>query len=163
MKANEIKKQVSEQLEALQIVMRINKLKKVHQRLRVIQLYLEGKEEREIAEKLDFSRKWVRSLIKQYHEKGLSEYARHKYGGNRRNMSEEEEIAILSKFEEESSSGKLVVATTIKKAFDEKLGRDTGSGYIYMLLKRHKSRKLQPRPCHPKKANDVVIEATKKN
>ena len=163
MKSKEIKKeQIASELEELLLMMHTNKLKQVDKRLRVIKMYVEGKTQSEIANKLDYTRDWVRRLIKQYQEKGLAEYARHKYGGNHRNMSEEDEIALLSQFEEASNSGNLVVANTIKKAFDEKLGRDTGSGYIYMLLKRHKARKLAPRPVHPKKASDAVIDTAKK-
>ena len=139
-----------------------NKLKRVDKRLHVIRLYLEGVSQSRIAKKMGFSREWVCKLIKSYHSKGLEEYARHKYGGNRRNMSEESEREILSQFEDDSNSGKLVIAKTIKKAFDEKLGKDTGRGYIYMLLKRHKARKIAPRTAHPKKANDEDIDASKK-
>lgn len=166
MRAYEIREQQkahrAEQLEIIQMIMEANKLKRVDKRLRVIKMYLDGKTKAEIAQKLDFTQDWVHRLIKQYHEKGIEEYARHKYGGNHRNMSKEEESALLSQFEDESNSGKLVVANTIKKAFDEKLGRDTGSGYIYMLLKRHKARKLAPRTVHPKKANDADIDTAKK-
>jgi transposase len=162
MKAKEIKEQLAMSYETLMQVIMKNKLKRVDKRLQVIRLYLEGKSQGEIAKKLDFTRVWVCNLIKEYHREGLAEYSRHKYGGNRRNMSEEAENEILSQFEEDSSSGKLVVAKTIKKAFDEKLGRDTGRGYIYMLLKRHKARKIAPRTVHPKKASDEVIETSKK-
>ncbi len=147
--------------EVLRLIAR-NKLKRVDKRLQVIKLHLEGKKQQEIGEKLGYTREWVNRLIKGYREKGLEEYARHKYGGNHRSMSEEEEIEILQQFEEESRKGELVIANTIKKAFDEKLGRDTGNGYIYMLLKRHKMRKVVPRSSHPKKASEEVIEASKK-
>jgi transposase len=162
MLANEINRQIALQLEEVNILIKLNKLKRVDRRLRVIKLYLEGQKQSEIGKKTDYSRVWVCNLIKEYHEKGLPEYARHKYGGNRRNMSVEEEIEILSQFEDASNSGELVVANTIKKKFDEKLGRDTGRGYIYMLLKRHKARKLAPRTVHPKKAGTEAIEASKK-
>ncbi len=54
------------------------------------------------------------------------------------------------------------LANSIKKAFDKKRGKDTGRGYVYMLLKRHKVRKVMPRTAHPKKATEEVIEASKK-
>jgi transposase len=139
-----------------------NKLKRVDKRLQVIKLHLEGNKQQEIADKLGYSREWVNRLIKEYLEKGLQEYARHKYGGNHRSMSVEEEAEILKQFEEEAEKGTLVIANSIKKAFDEKLGKDTGRGYIYMLLKRHKIRKVMPRSSHPKKASDEAIEASKK-
>jgi len=56
----------------------------------------------------------------------------------------------------------VIVAKDIKKAFDEKLGRDTGRGYIYMVLERNGWRKIMPRSKHPKKADDATIEASKK-
>ena len=46
--------------------------------------------------------------------------------------------------------------------FDEKLGKDTGRVYIYMLLERHGWRKIMPRSKHPQKASDEAIEASKK-
>ena len=162
MKSKEVTRQTAERLEELKMLIKLNKLKRVDRRLRVIKLYMEGNKQSEIAKKLDYSRAWVCNLIKEYHEKGLMEYARHKYGGNHRNMSVEEEIELLSQFETASNSGELVVAKTIKMKFDEKLGRDTGRGYIYMLLKRHEARKLAPRTTHPKKASDEEIEASKK-
>jgi transposase len=139
-----------------------NKLKRVDKRLQVIKLHLEGNKQQEIADKLGYSREWVNRLIKEYRKKGLEEYARHNYGGNHRSMSVEEEAEILKQFEEEAEKGTLVIANSIKKAFDEKLGKDTGRGYIYMLLKRHKMRKVMPRSSHPKKAADEVVYASKK-
>ena len=159
---HKINMQIALRLEEVNALIKLNKLKRVDRRLRVIKLYLEGKKQSEIGKKMDYSRAWVCKLIKEYHEAGLTEYARHKYGGNRRNMSMEEEIELLSQFEEASSIGELVVAKTIKKEFDKKLGRDTGRGYIYMLLKRHKARKLAPRTAHPKKASSEEIENSKK-
>ncbi len=143
-------------------MIRENKLKQVDRRLQVIRLHLEGKKQQEIADKLGYRREWVNRLIKEYREKGLEEYAPHKYGGNNRAMSVEEETEILRRFEEESKNGTLIIANSIKKAFDEKRGKDTGRGYVYMLLKRHKARKVMPRTAHPKKASEEEIEASKK-
>ena len=151
-----------QEIEMVEAYIKANKLKRVDRRLQVIKLYLMGKKHQEIADKLNFSREWVCKLCNEYRQKGLVEYARHKYGGNNRAMTIEEEEAILAQFEEEASKGKLVVANTIKKAFDEKRGKQTGSGYIYMLLKRHKARKIMPRTAHPQKASEAEIEASKK-
>lgn len=143
-------------------LIKANKLKRVDRRLQVIKLHLEGKNQQEIADKLDYRREWVNRLLKDYREKGLYEYARHKYGGNHRAMSIEEEIEILNQFEDESENGTLVIANTVKKAFDEKRGKDTGRSYVYTLLKRHNFRKVMPRTSHPKKASDETIDASKK-
>ena len=77
-------------------------------------------------------------------------------------MSEAEEEEILAEFREQAEAGQIVEVKEIKQAFDEKLGRDTGTGYIYMLLERHEWRKVMPRSRHPKKADEETIAATKK-
>ena len=59
-------------------------------------------------------------------------------------------------------AGQEVTAKEIKAAFDEVRGKNTGSGYIYMLLKRHGWRKVMPRSKHPKAANEEACEASKK-
>ena len=125
-------------------------------------LRYEGYDNQTIAERLDISSTRVTHLIGEYFKNGLEEYTRKKYGGNHRNMSVEEENEILEGFRAKAAAGQIVTAAEIKKAFDKKLGRDTGRGYIYMLLDRHEWRKVMARPRHPKKANDETIEASKK-
>ena len=125
-------------------------------------LRYEGKSNPEIAAKLDISTDRLSHLISEYKRVGLEEYVRVKYTGNHRNMSYEEEQEILDRFQEAAKAGQVITVKEIKAAFDEKLGRDTGRGYIYMLLKRHRWRKLKPRSRHPKKASDEEIAASKK-
>ena len=79
-----------------------------------------------------------------------------------RSLSEAEENEILAQFEKMAEEGHIVTAQDIKKVFDERIGKDTGRGYIYMLLKRHGWRKVMPRAKHPKKADEEVIQASKK-
>lgn len=95
--------------------------------------------------------------------KGIEEYSGLRYAGNHRSLSLEEEDEILDTFKKDAEKGKIVSAWEIKKAFDEKLGRDTGRGYIYMLLARHGWRKLMPRSKHPNKASDEEIDSSKKS
>ena len=136
--------------------------KRISKRLRVLMLRYEGKSNPEIAAKLDTSTDRLSHLISEYKRVGLEEYVRVKYTGNHRNMSYEEEQEILDRFQEAAKAGQVITVKEIKAAFDEKLGRDTGRGYIYMLLKRHRWRKLKPRSRHPKKASDEEIAASKK-
>jgi hypothetical protein len=76
-------------------------------------------------------------------------------------MSYAEEQAILDSFSEKAQLGQLTNVQEIKAAFDAKLGRDTGRGYIYMLLKRHGWRRVKPRPKHPKAASAEACDASK--
>jgi transposase len=139
-----------------------NRNKRVERRLQVIILRYEGKKDREIAEKLDYSRKRVSLLCAEFKRVGLDEYARHKYGGNNQCLTNTQEQEILDGFAEKAAKGEIVTAQKTKAAFDEKRGKDTGRGYIYMLLKRHKWRMVMPRGRHPKKASEADIEASKK-
>ena len=136
--------------------------KRISKRLKVLMLRYEGKSNPEISEKLDISTDRISHLISEFKRVGLEEYVRVKYPGNHRSMSYEEEEALLERFRDASESGQVITVKEIKAAFDEKIGKDTGSGYIYMLLERHGWRKLKPRPRHPGKASDEEIAASKK-
>jgi len=146
----------------LEMMIKANHLKRVDKRLGVIKLHLEGMKNSEIARKTGYSRARVGQLIKEYNEQGLMEFARHKYGGNRQALTYAQEAAILKEFDELMAKGEVVTVAKIKKKFDEVRGKDTGRGYIYMLLKRHGVRLVVPRGSHPKKANETSIEASKK-
>ena len=136
--------------------------KQISRRLRILMLRYDGLSNSEIAEKVGLCSVRVSQIVSEYKKNGLSAFVQKKYGGNHRNMSESEEREILKEFEEDAAKGTVVIAREIKRAFDGKLGRDTGRGYIYMLLKRHNWRKVMPRSKHPKKANKEAIEASKK-
>ena len=151
-----------EEYEAIKKAEKATTNKRVSQRLKVLMLRYEGKSNPEISEKLDLSTDRISHLISEFKRKGLEEYIRNKYEGNHHNMSYEEEEQILKRFEAKAAAGQVITVKEIKAAFDEKLGRDTGRGYIYMLLARHGWRKVKPRPKHPKGASDEEIAASKK-
>ena len=136
--------------------------KRLSRQLKVLMLRYEGKSNPEIAEKLDISTDRISHLVSQFKRDGLEEFMRVKYTGHNWNMSYEEEQAILDRFTEEAEAGQIITVKEIKRAFEEKLRRDTGRGYIYMLLARHKWRKVKPRPKHPERASDKEITASKK-
>ena len=134
----------------------------VSQRLRILMMRYEGYKVREIAEITGMRINSISQMCRRYREQGLERFIENKYGGNRRALTEEQENAILSRFEKAAEAGQEVTATQIKAAFDEVRGKDTGRGYIYMLLERHGWRKVMPRSRHPKAANEEACEASKK-
>ena len=136
--------------------------KRVSKKLSILLLRFSGKSLAETAKQMNCSISTVRRLIAEYHRDGLAEYMRSKYAGNHRSLSIEEENEILSSFEKKADAGQIITVQDIKRAFDERIGKNTGRGYIYMLLKRHGWRKVMPRARHPKKADDEAIEASKK-
>lgn len=136
--------------------------KRVSKKLSILLLRFSGKSLAETAKQMNCSISTVRRLITEYHRDGLAEYMRSKYAGNHRSLRIEEENEILSSFKKKADAGQIITVQDIKRAFDERIGKDTGRGYIYMLLKRHGWRKVMPRARHPKKADDEAIKASKK-
>jgi transposase len=153
---------ITEEYEAVKEAEKATTLKRVSNRLKVIMLRYEGLKDWEIGEKLGYSRKRISQLCAEFKKVGLEEYARHKYGGNHKALSDEEEELIISEFEKRAEAGQLVTVQDIKQAFDQRRGKDTGRGYIYEVLKRHGYRKIMPRSKHPNSATPEAIDASKK-
>ena len=136
--------------------------KRTSKKLSILLVRFSGKTIEETAKQMMCSESTVKRITAEYLANGLEEVTRNKYKANHRSLSEEEENEILAAFEKKSEAGQIVTVQEIKKAFDERIGKDTGRGYIYMLLDRHGWRKVMPRSKHPKKASDEAIEASKK-
>ena len=151
-----------EQYAEIKAARRANRDKRIEKRLEVLQLRCEGKSQQEIVEKTGFHRSYVCSLIKQYFEEGLRSVSESHLGGNRRNMSFEEEKEFLKQFKQKAAQGQMLDIHEIKEAYIAKVGHRIGRGQIYRVLHRHGWRKIMPRSKHPKKASEEVIEASKK-
>ena len=151
-----------EEYEAIKAAEKGTKDKNISRRLRVLMMRYEGKKVKEIAEITGMRINSISEMCRRYREQGLERFIAKKYGGNHRSLSEEQEREILERFEKAAKAGQVVSAQEIKRAFDEVRGKDTGRGYIYMLLERHGWRKVMPRSRHPKAANEEACEASKK-
>ena len=136
--------------------------KQQDKRLEVLELRCKGMTQKEIAEKTGYHRSHVSNLLKKYFEEGLSSIAEKHYSGNRRNLSYEEEEAILAPFREKANRGEVVEVSAIETAYRDAVGHSIGGGQIYYVLHRHGWRKVMPRSRHPKKASEEVIETSKK-
>jgi len=116
---------------------------------------------KEIGEIALYSESRVWSIHAEYRQNGIQGLEDKRGGRYRENMSIEDEQALLNTFEEESNSGKLVVASKIKLAYEEKVGREVAETTIYRMLDRHGFRKIVPYKRHPK-ANKEEQDAFKK-
>lgn len=150
------------QHEEIKEARRANKDKRIEKRLEVLELRCEGKSQKEIVDKTGFHRSYVCSLIKKYFEEGLQAVVESHYGGNRRNMSFEEEAEFLEQFRHRSEQGQMLDIHEIENKYREKVGHDIGHAQVYCVLQRHGWRKIMPRSKHPKKASEKVIETSKK-
>lgn len=151
-----------EEYKELYRIEKATKDKKISQRLRVVMMRYEGKKVREIAEALDLNQQSISRICARYRKEGVEEFARNKYTSHHRYLSKEEESEILERFLKEANAGKVVSIEEIRKAFDEVIGHKTPNSFIYKVLKRHKWRKVMPRPRHPKAADEEACEASKK-
>jgi transposase len=128
----------------------------------MLMLRYEGYKVEEIAKMYGTRTEWISQVCRKYREQGLEEFIRNKYKTHHRALTDTEEDAILAPFEKAAEAGQVVTVKEIKAAFDKVRGKDTGRGYIYMLLKRHGWRKVMPRSKHPKAANEEACDASKK-
>lgn len=152
----------TEEVDQIRNARKANKSKQVERRLRVLEMMSEGYKNRDIAEATGYHEAYLRQLVSKYREGGLGALTDNHYPGNHRNLSNEEEAALLEKFSEQAAAGQMVNTAEIKAAYEEAVGHSIGGGQIYYVLKRHKWRKVMPRSKHPQKADEEVIETSKK-
>ncbi len=152
----------TEQKQEIEHARKLNKNKRVENRLRVLVLRAEGTEVNEIAKIVGYSRSYVNKLIATYCKEGIGAIVENHYAGNRRNMSIEEEAALLETFRQKAEQGQIIEVREIKAAYEAKVGHSIGGSQIYYVLRRHGWRKVMPRSKHPNKASEEVIEASKK-
>jgi len=94
--------------------------KMTDKKLYAVQMRGEGKRNPEIAEKLDTSRQVISKWVCIYKKKGIEGLCPHRFGGNHRNMSYEEEEEMLNTFKEKAEAGALVTAKEIQKGVGTK-------------------------------------------
>jgi len=141
-----------------------NKCKRADRKLKALLLHAEGCKRSEIAEKTEYKLSYISDIISAYCNKGIGAIVDNHYKGNNRNLTFEQEAALLEPFKASAKEGKVVSVAEIKKVYDEAIGRSTDSdkGRIYRVLKRHGWRKVMPRSKHPNKADEATIDASKK-
>lgn len=136
---------------------------KLYRKLEVLRLRMDGYSNSQIAEIAQYSTSRVSALVCIYAKNGIAYFEKEqRVGGNRRNLSFENEAALLDKFKETAKAGTIVSVSDIKAAYDKECGHVSGLGTIYTVLERHGWRKVMPRSKHPLKASDEAIEASKK-
>ena len=109
------------------------KSKRVSRKLNILLVRFGGKNIAETAKQMNCSESRVKRTVAEYMKIGLQEFMKPKQKGNHRNLTVEEEKALLSRFEEIAFSGKIVEVKEIKQAFDEQIGKETGNSYIFCL------------------------------
>ena len=150
------------QLVEIEAARKKNRNKNIERRLYVLVMRAEGKSLEEISEKTGYHISTASKLIARYMRDGISAIAENHYKGNRRNMSFEEEAAILTSFIERAERGEMVDIKEIAAAYQKAVPHKVSDTQIYYVLHRHGWRKIMPRSRHPKRASEEAIEASKK-
>ena len=157
------RQQVAKDLEEVKTAMDKTKNKKEFQKLQSV--YLADTQPDLTAEKIGEIVRLCAYSVKMIHsnfrKNGMKSIIDKRGGRYRENMTFDEEIEFLKPFEEKSKSGTLVTAGGIKKAYEEKIGKEVAESTIYRLLDRHGFRKIVPYQRH-KKADIEAQEAFKK-
>ena len=151
-----------EEIAAIERRRKENKDKRVEARWKALELRAKGASAKETAEAAGFHAAYVTQLVAKYQDYGLEAITGSHYGGNHRNMSVEEETAILAPFKTRAEKGELVEISEIAKAYQSAVDHPVSRGQIYVVLHRHGWRKGMPRSKHPKKASEEEIAASKK-
>ena len=111
-------------LEIISKARKENKDKRAELRLHALQLRAEGKRSKEIAKVVGISAPYVSQLAAKYFAGGIEAIAGNHYGGNRRNMSVEEEVQILQPFYERAQKGDIIEISEIKGSSLEPVGKN---------------------------------------
>jgi transposase len=127
------------------------------QKLEAIFLYrIEKKAAKEVALIVHASTDNIYQWAYRYNKYGIVSLDSKPRGGRKRQvMTLEEEKAVLTEIIEDSNKGLVVIADKIQKIAEEKSGRKIFKHYAYDLLKRHKWRKIKPRPKNPKSSREI--------
>ena len=149
-------------LEKIVLARKKNKDKRAEKRLQALELRAEGKSAEEVSSATGFHKAYISQLTAKYQRGGIKAIAGNHYGGNHRNMSAEEEAALLEPFREEAEAGQIIEVSKIKSQYEKAVGHRIGGSQIYCVLERNGWRKVMPRSKHPKKASEEVTETSKK-
>lgn len=151
-----------EEIAAIEQARKENKDKRAEARLKALELRAKGASAIDVAAATGFHTGSVTRLVAKYKNHGLEAISGNHYGGNHRNMSVEEEAAILAPFKERAEKGEMVEISEIARAYQDAVDHPVSNGQIYFVLRRHGWRKVMPRSKHPKKASEEEIAASKK-
>lgn len=112
---------------------------------------VDPREAKDIAKDTGVSVATVHQLIPRYNRLGLAAVETKGKGGRHHEyITVEEEQELLRTFFDQAKKGELVTIHQIKQGYEQKVGHEVNESTIYRLLKRHKWRKVVPRPYHPK-------------
>lgn len=111
---------------------------------------IEPRKAEEIARPCGLSQGRVHQVISTYNRFGVQAVETPGKGGRRHeSLSLEEEKQWLAPFLVRAQAGEIATAGEVQLAFEARIGHEVDESTMYRFLKRHRWRKLMPRPNHP--------------
>jgi transposase len=105
----------------------------------------------QVADWLQVSKQAVWLWVGQYNRQGPGALERAGRGGRRWGfLSLEQEAHLLGDWEQRAQRGQVLTAKALRPGLAQAAGRAVSMAYVYRVLKRHRWRKLGPRPRHVK-------------
>jgi transposase len=131
-------------------------------RLAVWLTYIRPFHAQEFAQMLGVSKQAVWLWLGQYNKHGPEALDRKGRGGRRWSLiSWQEKEALLKSLENRAVEGQVLTAKQLLPEVSQAVGREVSLGFVYNLLKRHRWRKLGPRPRHVKTKREAQEEFKK--
>ena len=96
------------EIEEIEQASKENKDKRAECRLKALEMRAKGASSGEVSAATGFHAAYVTQLVAKYRDHGLNAISGNHYGGNHRNMSVEEEAAILAPFKERAEKGEFI-------------------------------------------------------
>jgi len=135
---------------------------KALRRLIALNMYRQGKTNKEISEATEYHVQQITQLVTKVMKNGLDCILQDGRTSNNYRMTFAQESEFLAQFETMAEEGQLITVAPILKKYEDATGKKSNTTSIYRLLKRHGWRKLQPRPKHPKAASAEEQDRQKK-
>lgn len=150
-----------EQIQEIVTARKKNKDKNASVRLKALELRAKGASGNEVSKATGFHSAYVSRLVSKYRKHGIGALCCSHYGGNHRNMTIEEETAILAPFHKRAEAGGIVTIKEIKEAYQAAVDHPISASQIYSVLHRHGWYKDILKDWHPPEAANAA-KASKK-
>ena len=136
----------AEDSEKIREEMKKTRASHIYKKLQAVALRGEGMKNDEIAIVTGYNSNYVGELCKIYVMNGLEKLKRDgRLGGNHYNMSKDEAVEFLKRFEEQANSGQVITVDTMAAAYDEAVGKKhTSLSTFYYFLHSHNWRLVTP-------------------
>jgi len=105
---------------------------KLYRKLEVLDYAAKGLSLKEICHLTDYSKSRISELVNEFIQSGIGYFLQeHRKGGNRHNLTDNQEKAIVAKFECLAKNGKVASLNDVKKEYSRVFGKEVANSTFY--------------------------------